>query len=214
MPDTNQLNLLLEEFSGDKVAMGEIKKRAKIIKCDHELGLALWASGKLYPRMLAVLIFDKKLIDQDFIDQLTDDMLSHDDAEQNHLSEWFMANQLMKSKSATALMVTWQYAESAILRRLFWYHQARLRWTGQPSPENTLALLDSIEQDLATEEPNVQWAMNFCAAQIGIFQAELRERCIALGERLGLYREEKAPKNCTPNYLPEFIRIEVGKREN
>ena len=29
---------------------------------------------------------------------------------------------------------------------------------------------------------------------------------------VGLYKDEKVAKNCTPSYLPEFIRIEVAKR--
>ena len=34
-----------------------------------------------------------------------------------------------------------------------------------------------------------------------------------LRKKLGLYKDEKGAKNCTPSYLPEFIRIEVAKRE-
>lgn len=62
-------------------------------------------------------------------------------------------------------------------------------------------------------EPEVQWAMNFAAGQIGIHEPEHRSRCLALGERLGLYKDEPVSRGCTPNYLPEFIRIEVAKRE-
>lgn len=54
--------------------------------------------------------------------------------------------------------------------------------------------------------------MNFCAGWIGIYEPELRERCILLGERLGLYRGEAVSKGCTPSYLPDFIEIEVRKR--
>jgi hypothetical protein len=55
--------------------------------------------------------------------------------------------------------------------------------------------------------------MNFCAGQIGVREPEYRQRLVALGERIGLYSHEKAPKGCTPNYLPDFIRIEAGKLE-
>ena len=59
--------------------------------------------------------------------------------------------------------------------------------------------------------PEVQWAMNFTAAQIGIFEEKYRSRCVALGERIVLYKDEIVAKNCTPNYLPKFIAIQVGK---
>ena len=57
----------------------------------------------------------------------------------------------------------------------------------------------------------IQWAMNITAGQIGTFEAEYRDRCIALGEKCGLYRDEVFEKGCTPQYLLEFIRIQVGK---
>lgn len=124
---------------------------------------------------------------------------------------WFMK---MKDKSLVALMLTWASHPSPILRRLFWYHQARLRWTGKAAPGNTDELMLAIESQLATAEPVVQWAMNFCAAQIGVHEPHYRRRCIELGERLGLYKDDMVPKNCVPSYLPEFIRIEAGKRES
>ena len=36
--------------------------------------------------------------------------------------------------------------------------------------------------------------------------------CIKNGKKLWLYKDEVVPRNCTPSYLPNFIRIEVAKR--
>ncbi len=73
------------------------------------------------------------------------------------------------------------------------------------------ALLSFIEDDIENEEPEVQWAMNFTAGQIRVFQPEFRSRCVELGVRTGLYKDEKVHKGCTPNYLPEFIAMQVAK---
>ena len=108
-------------------------------------------------------------------------------------------------------MESWEQSPSNIQRRIFWYYQARLRWTGQTPPDNTADLLSSIEKNLAKEVPEVQWAMNFTAGQIGIFDQAFRTRCIKLGEKHGLYKDEMVSKGCTPNYLPEFIKIQVKK---
>jgi 3-methyladenine DNA glycosylase AlkD len=191
---------LLDELDVETIKMGDLKKRAKAIKTDHDLAQELWASGRFYPRMLAALIFDKKSLTEETI-------------ECNYLSEWLLANQLMKDKRLSALIETWQGHSSPILRRLFWYRQARLRWTGQAPPGNSAELMASLEKSMSGEVPIVQWTMNFCAGQIGIREPEYRARCIKLGETLGLYKEERARKGCTPNYLPEFIRIEVEKLE-
>jgi 3-methyladenine DNA glycosylase AlkD len=204
---------LAAEVSKPETTMGDLKKHGKAINKDHGLALELWSSGKFHPRMLATLILDKKLLTQGVIDQLVSDMGRHAEQERNHLSEWLLANQLMKDKTLTALVETWEKSPSPTLRRLFWYHQARLRWTGQTPPANSADLLDALEKRLAKEEPEVQWAMNFCACQIGLHEEQFRPRCLALGKKLGLYEHERVPKNCTPSYLPEFIRIELAKRK-
>jgi len=72
-------------------------------------------------------------------------------------------------------------------------------------------LLSKIETRIENEVSEVQWAMNFTAAQIGIFQEIFRKRCINIGEQTGLYKDEMVAKNCTPNYLPKFIAIQVAK---
>ena len=83
---------------------------------------------------------------------------------------------------------------------------------GQTPPENTAELLSAIDRDIANEEPEVQWAMNLTAGWIGVFEKEYRGRCVAIGESTGLFRGEMVSKGCTPNYLPDFISIESGKR--
>jgi 3-methyladenine DNA glycosylase AlkD len=204
---------LVAEITNGSVKLGDVRARGKEIKQDHDLAMELWSTGQYYPRLLATLIFDKKLLTESLIGQLASDVLRHEAEERNQLADWLLANQLAKDKKLTALTATWEQDPSPILRRWFWYHQARLRWVGQAPPGNSAELLDSLESNMADAEPEVQWAMNFCAGQIGIHEPEFRSRCIKLGESLGLYKDDPGAKNCTPSYLPEFIRIEVAKRE-
>jgi 3-methyladenine DNA glycosylase AlkD len=84
--------------------------------------------------------------------------------------------------------------------------------SGQKNQALNEALLEHIEQELAAAPEKVQWNMNWCAAQIGIADERLRGRCIALGERLGLYRDYPVSKGCTSPYLPIWIGAVVGKR--
>ena len=157
---------------------------------------------------------DKKLLSQDVLNQLDKDMQKHTYKERNTLMDWLMANQLTKSKKTIALMESWQNSPSALQRRAFWYYQGRLRWMGQTPPDNTEELLTAIEAKIMQEEPEVQWAMNFTAGWIGVYDEKYRARCIQLGEKTGLSKDEIVAKGCTPSYLPEFIRIEVNKRQN
>lgn len=202
---------ILSRINPETTKLGDLRKIAKEIKKDHALAMELWSSGDFLPRQLAILIMDKKLLTQAVIDQLDSDIQQHEFEERNQLADWLMANQLTKGKRTIALIESWENSHSPLQRRIFWYYQARLRWTGQTPPDNTEALLSSIEANMAKEVPEVQWAMNFTAGQIGIFEVAQRSRCMALGEEIGLYKDEVVAKGCTPNYLPTFIQLQVEK---
>lgn len=211
MSRSSKAEQILSQINSD-TKLGELRKIAKEIKIDHELAMELWSTGDYQPRLLAILIMDKKLLTQEVLDKLDQDMQTHTFAERNNLMDWLMANQLMKDKKTIALIESWENSPSALQRRTFWYYQARLRWTGQTPPDNTADLLSKIEANIMKEEPEVQWAMNFTAGWIGVYDEENRERCIKIGELTGLYKDEIVARGCTPNYLPGFITMEVNKR--
>lgn len=210
-----KLSLKAENILGQinsKTKLGDLRKIAKGIKTDHGLAMELWSNGEFLPRQLAILIMDNKELSQDLIDKLDKDMQTHPLNERNQLMDWMMANQLTKNKKTIELINSWENSPSALQRRVFWYYQGRLRWTGQTPPDNTADLLSAIEANIMQEEPEVQWAMNFTAGWIGVYDQKYRARCIALGEQTGLFKDEMVSKGCTPNYLPEFIAIEANKR--
>ena len=191
--------------------LGHLRKIAKEIKKDHKLAMELWSTEDFFPRQLAILIMDKKLLSQDVINSLDQDIQKHEYDERNQLMDWLMANQLTKDKKIITLIESWEHSSSTLQRRVFWYYQARLRWMGNTNHSNTEDLLNSIEINMVQEQPEVQWAMNYTAGQIGKWQEEYRARCIAIGEETGLYKDEVVAKGCTPSYLPKFIPIEVAK---
>jgi 3-methyladenine DNA glycosylase AlkD len=211
MKPSSKAKNILDQINS-KTLLGDLRKMAKEIKKDHALAMELWSTGKFLARQLAILIMDNKLLSQDLINTLDKDMQTHSFEERNQLMDWLMANQLSKDKKTIALMKSWENGASALQRRIFWYYQARLRWMGQAAPPNTAALLSAIEKQIANEEPEVQWAMNFTAGWIGVYDKKYRARCIDVGEKTGLYKGVMVSKGCTPDYLPEFIAIESGKR--
>ena len=202
---------IYSEIDKETTKLGDLRKIAKGIKKDHALAMELWSTKEFLPRQLAILIMDKKLLNQDSINQLDNDIQQHNFAEQNHLLDWLMANQLSKEKKLISLMESWENSASKLQRRVFWYYQARLRWMGNTTQSNTEELLHKIEKMLMKEEPEVQWVMNFTAGQIGKWQEKYRNRGISIGEETGLYKDEIVAKNCVPSYLPKFISIEVEK---
>lgn len=215
LPEAKKISSKAENILGQihtKTKLGDLRTIAKDIKKDHELAIELWSTRSFFSRLLSILIMDKNLVSQDFINELDKNMQTHPLDEQTQLMDWFMANQLMKDKKTIAMIESWEDSLSPLQRRVFWYYQARLRWTGQTPPDNTPELLTKIEAKIAKEDPVVQWAMNFTAGWIGVHEKKYRNRCVALGEKTGLYKGQMVSKGCTPNYLPEFIAIESNKR--
>jgi 3-methyladenine DNA glycosylase AlkD len=208
---SSKANRILAQIN-TKSRLGELRKIAAEIKKDHALALELWSTKQFHARQLAVLIMDKKQLSQKLIEDLDDDIGQHTQDEKLQLIDWLMANQLSKDKKLISQMLSWEHSKSPLQRRVFWYYQARLRWVGQTPPPDSSALLSKIETSIENEVPEVQWAMNYTAAQIGIFEEKYRLRCIALGERTGLYKDEVVAKNCTPNFLPKLIAIQVDKQ--
>lgn len=203
---------ILAKITDKNTKLGDLRKIAGEIKKDHDLSLELWSAKLFFARQLALLIMDKKLLTEKVIDNLIRDISQHNEKEKLQLTDWLMANQLTKDKKTITLIESWENQQSSLKRRIFWYYQGRLRWTGQIPPANTEYLLSKIENQIKKEEPEVQWAMNFLAGWIGVYEKKYRQRCITLGEQTGLYKGKMVSKGCTPDYLPEFIAIESNKR--
>ena len=67
------------------------------------------------------------------------------------------------------------------------------------------ALLHRIEKEMPKAVPEVQWTMNNTLGAIGIDDPKLRKRAIAIGEKIGLYRNWPVSKGCTPPYVPVWV---------
>jgi hypothetical protein len=65
------------------------------------------------------------------------------------MADWLMANQLAKDKALISIMFSWENSPLALQRRIFWYYQARLRWTGKIPLDNSELLLTAIEERMA-----------------------------------------------------------------
>ncbi|MBS1756725.1 MAG: DNA alkylation repair protein [Bacteroidetes bacterium] len=202
---------ILTQITDKSTKLGDLRTIAKDIKKDHQLSMELWSSKQFFAQQLAILIMDKKLLTEEVVDKLIADIKQHNENEKLQLIDWLMANQLTKDKKTIQMIESWKDSPTSLKRRIYWYYQGRLRWMGQ-TPPNSEELLNVIEKRIEKEEAEVQWAMNFTTGWIGVYEKKYRNRCIALGEKTGLYKGKMVSKGCTPEYLPEFIAIESKKR--
>jgi 3-methyladenine DNA glycosylase AlkD len=210
MSSATQAQALLERLDSSKPNNTEIRAIARELGKDAELAAHLWRNGGFSARMLSLLILDLKAVDVPWMEGMISDLEAADGKEQSQLLDWLIANVIMKKAALRNETAKWRDDPSTLRQRTFWSVQARsVRAENHVINEQ---LLQHIERELAGAGEKVQWNMNWCAAQIGIADERLRGRCIALGERLGLYRDYKVSKGCTSPYLPIWIGSVVGKQ--
>ena len=73
------------------------------------------------------------------------------------------------------------------------------------------ALLDRIEKEMPKAKPEVQWTMNNTLGAIGVHHAAHRRRAVAIGEKIGLYRDWPVSKGCIPPYVPVWVEAMANR---
>ena len=187
------------------VQMGDIRKVAAQIKTDHELGLALWRSGNLDARLLAILVISPKRLSADELDRMVRS------ARFGQLADWLNSYVVKEHPAKETLRTTWMEVDDAWAARAGWSLTSS-RVARNPEGLDLPALLERIETEMPDADPAVQWTMNACLANIGIHHPKHRRRAIALGESLGIYRDYPVSKGCTSPFAPIWI-AEMVRRQ-
>jgi 3-methyladenine DNA glycosylase AlkD len=187
------------------VQLGDIRKVAAKIKSDHELALALWKTGNVDARLLAILVLEPKKLSRDELDQM---VRSADFAQ---LADWLNSYVVKDHPERESLRRTWMDDDDPWAARAGWSLTAG-RVARSPDGLDLSALLDRIEAEMPGAAPAAQWTMNSCLAGIGIHFPKHRKRALAIGERLGIYRDYPVSKGCTSPFAPIWIN-EIVRRQ-
>jgi 3-methyladenine DNA glycosylase AlkD len=180
------------------VTLGEIRKVAKSLGRDHDLARELWKTGTLEARLLAILLLEPKRLSAKELDALVRS------ARFAQLADWLNAYVVKQHPDKEVLRERWLHDDDPWAARAGWDLTAQ-RVGRSPEGIELAALLDRLEAELAAADPAVQWTMNTTLAGIGIHHAQHRERAVAIGEALGVYRDYPAPKGCTSPFAPLWI---------
>ena len=187
------------------VAMGEIRKMAKKIKINHELALELLQTENMEARLIAILIFNPKLISKKNVAAFTKSLMSV------QVADWFNAYIVKKHPDNEDLRLEWMQTDDPISARAGWNLTA-IRVIKNPAILDLEQLLNRIEKEMLLANPLIQWSMNYTLAEIGINFPKYRSRAIAIAEDLGVYKDFPTSKGCTSPFAPIWI-IEMVKRQ-
>lgn len=184
----------------------DIRNIAKSIKSYHELGLELWGTGNIDAMMLASLIMKPKLFTEQELEQMAASVTFY------HVADYFMTNVIKLHPGKESLRQRWMESSDIMLMRAGWSLTTE-RVIKSPAGLDLGGLLDRIERELATTPYLAQWTMNYSLAEIGIKFPECRERALAIGEKLGVYRDWKVSKGCTSPFAPIWIGAMVARQK-
>ncbi len=187
------------------VRRGEVRKLAKKIKINHELGLSLWETGNIDARFLAILLIKPKELSAEDIDRMVRSVTFVE------VADWLSNYVVKKHPEKEALRQEWMETDDPMAARAGWTLTTE-RIVKEPDGLDLAALLDRIESEMGSAAPEEQWMMNFSLVEIGIHFPELRERAIAIGETLGMYRDYPVSKGCTSPFAPIWINAMVGRQ--
>src|SRR5687768_16173028 len=187
------------------VSLGDIRTLAKKIKTNHELALSLWETGNVDAQFLATLLIQPKKLSARDMDRMVRSISFV------RVADWLISYVVRQHPDKEALRQDWMQSDDRWASRAGWDLSAE-RVGKSPDGLDIPALLARIESELATAVPEVQWTMNNTLATIGIHFPKLRKRAIAIGEKVGLYRDWPVSKGCVIPFVPVWIDHMVSRQ--
>ncbi len=187
------------------VRRGDVRKLAKKIKTNHELAVGLWKTGNIDAQFLAILLIEPKSLSADEMDRMVRSVTFVE------VADWLNSYVVKNHPDKETLRQGWMATDDPMAARAGWSLTAG-RVVKCPEGLDLPALLDRIESEMGNAAPEVQWTMNGCLAEIGIHFADHRERALAIGESLGIYRDYPVSKGCTSPFAPIWINAMVSRQ--
>ena len=188
------------------VRRGDLRKVAKPLKRNPGLARELWATGNIDARLLAILLLRPSDVDEAELDRMVRSVRFVD------VADWLSNYIVKKHKAREALRERWMGDDDPWAARAGWSLTA-VRVAEAPEALDAGALLDRIEAEMADAHEAPQWTMNNTLAAIGIHAPAHRERALAIGEALGVYRDYPVSKGCTSPFAPIWIGEMVHRQE-
>jgi 3-methyladenine DNA glycosylase AlkD len=167
--------------------------------------MALWDTGNIDARLLAVRVLKPKGLSRDDLDRMVRE------AGFPQLADWLNSYVVKNHPDKESLRQSWMQDDDPWAARAGWTLTSE-RVAKSPDGLDLPALLDRIESDMASAPSPAQWTMNTCLAGIGIYHPAHRKRALAIGERLGVYRDYPVSKGCTSPFAPIWIN-EIVQRQ-
>lgn len=187
------------------VRLGQLRALAKKLKTNHELGMALWDTQNIDARFLAILLIKPTVLSAKQLDCMVRSLTFV------RVADWLNSYVIRHHPEKEALRQEWMVSDDPMAARAGWSLTTE-RISKNPEGLDLPGLLARLESEMASAVAEVQWTMNFSLVEIGIHHADLREQALAIGEKLGIYRDYPVSKGCTSPFAPIAIKEMVRRQ--
>ena len=189
------------------VTLGPVRKLAKTIGIHHELALQLWKSEVVDAQLLAVMLLDPKQI------SVVTAISMIGQAAYEPLQDDLMFRTLVAIPDSDALKKELKEDARDAFGRAYWSMVVHEIGHDETLEADRIdVILDAIEAGLVAASPQTQWMMNRALSEIGFRYADYTQRCIMIGESLGVYRDMKVAPGCTSAYAPAWIEAVLSRK--
>lgn len=161
------------------VSFATLKTLQNRIRVDHDLALALWATGNFDAQNLALKIADPARVSPRDLDRWARE-------NQARMCSLYVASLAAEGPHAAAKAEQWLGASEEPLRSTGWGLVAQMAARDESKPDSWFAdLLGRIERTIREAPNHERYAMNGAVIAIGGRSAALRKAALAAAKRIG-----------------------------
>jgi 3-methyladenine DNA glycosylase AlkD len=181
------------------VSYAELYKLRKRIKVDHDLALALWATGNHDARVFATLIDDAKKVDRAQAERWVADLTNYGLTDA-------VSGLIARSPVAREVMPEWMARDGEWESSAGWNILGQLALDERTLDDGFFATyLPVIEQQIHQAKNRTRYSMNNALIAIGTRSDALEGAALAVANRIGKVVVDHGETNCKTPYAPTYI---------
>jgi 3-methyladenine DNA glycosylase AlkD len=189
------------------VKIGDMKSIVKKVKKNHELSMELYRTGNHDAMYLAGLIADEKKISKKDLQEWVKGAFWHS------LSEYTVAWIAAESKHGWELGLEWIESDDDVVATAGWSTLANLvciKPDDQLDIGHLLKLIERVEKTIHQSPNRVRYCMNQFIICVGCYVADLTNRAIEAGKKIGKVHVDMGGTSCKVPPAPEYIQKVAG----
>ncbi|MBI3844689.1 MAG: DNA alkylation repair protein [Planctomycetes bacterium] len=188
------------------VSYAHLGKLTKKIKCDEPLAEQLWATGVHDARVLATMIADPKAISGKTLDAWAKDL-------DGHAIGGALAGLVARTPHAVAKSERWAKSTNEWIAQVAWNVIGRLATDDPSIPDSWFdGHLDTIQSEIHDQKNRVRHAMNGALIGIGIRNAAIRKKALAVAKSIGVVEVDHGDTDCKTPDAATYIAKALARK--